>query len=43
MSQDPIKTIARRNFAATSEPIGGKVVQGDRIFVIQKHYPESSL
>ena len=38
MSQDPLKAYReKRDFSATSEPRGGKAVQGDRIFVIQKH------
>ena len=38
MSQDPLEAYrGKRDFAATSEPRGDKAVQGDGIFVIQKH------
>ena len=38
MPQDPLKEYReKRDFAATSEPRGGRAIQEDRIFVIQKH------
>lgn len=38
MYKDSLKAYReKRNFASTSEPVGGKITQGDEIFVVQKH------
>jgi DNA ligase D-like protein (predicted 3'-phosphoesterase) len=38
MYKDSLKAYReKRDFAVTSEPLGGKIAQTDRIFVVQKH------